>query len=89
MLPEEVKAHSDVAVVGSKPLYEDGTIQHAGVASRVNVPDALPYVSGSSGNAPFVSKRRRELQCVTAARMLIRRQVFAQVGDLTRLPERV
>ncbi|MCW5795870.1 MAG: glycosyltransferase [Nitrospira sp.] len=78
-LVEEVKAHSDVAVVGSKLLYEDGTIQHAGVAfSREFL---MPYhmYPGVPADAPFVS-RRRELQCVTAACMLIRRQVFAQVG---------
>ena len=78
-LVDEVKAHSDVAVVGSKLLYEDGTIQHAGVAfSREFL---MPYhmYPGVPANAPMVS-RRRELQCVTAACMLIRRQVFAQVG---------
>ena len=78
-LVEEVKAHSEVAVVGSKLLYEDGTIQHAGVAfSREFL---MPYhmYPGVPADAPFVS-RRRELQCVTAACMLIRRQVFAQVG---------
>ncbi|HPV82888.1 MAG TPA: glycosyltransferase [Nitrospira sp.] len=78
-LVDEVKAHSDVAVVGSKLLYEDGTIQHAGVAfSREFL---MPYhmYPGVPADAPMVS-RRRELQCVTAACMLIRRQVFAQVG---------
>ena len=78
-LVDEVKAHSDVAVVGSKLLYGDGTIQHAGVAfSRECL---MPYhmYPGVPANAPMVS-RRRELQCVTAACMLIRRQVFAQVG---------
>ena len=78
-LVDEVQAHSDVAVVGSKLLYEDGTIQHAGVAfSREFL---MPYhmYPGVPADAPFVS-RRRELQCVTAACMLIRRQAFAQVG---------
>lgn len=78
-LVDEVKTHSDVAVVGSKLLYEDKTVQHAGVAfSREFL---MPYhmYTGVPADAPFVS-RRRELQCVTAACMLIRRQVFAQVG---------
>ena len=78
-LVDEVKTHSDVAVVGSKLLYEDKTVQHAGVAfSREFL---MPYhmYPGVPADAPFVS-RRRELQCVTAACMLIRRQVFAQVG---------
>ncbi len=78
-LVDEVKAHSDVAVVGSKLLYEDRTVQHAGVAfSREFL---MPYhmYPGVPANAPMVS-RRRELQCVTAACMLVRREVFAQVG---------
>jgi GT2 family glycosyltransferase/DNA-binding SARP family transcriptional activator len=78
-LVDEVKTHSDVAVVGSKLLYEDRTVQHAGVAfSREFL---MPYhmYPGVPANAHCVS-RRRELQCVTAACMLVRRQVFAQVG---------
>ena len=78
-LIEEVRIHSDVAVVGSKLLYEDGTIQHAGVAfSREWF---LPYhiYRGADAHAACVS-RRRELDCVTAACMLVRRAVFDQVG---------
>ncbi|HVG02611.1 MAG TPA: glycosyltransferase, partial [Nitrospira sp.] len=78
-LIEEARAHSDVAVVGSKLLYEDGTIQHAGVAfSREWY---LPYhiYRGANAQAAYVS-RRREFQCVTAACMLVRRNVFEEVG---------
>lgn len=78
-LIEEVRAHSDVAVVGSKLLYEDGTIQHAGVAfSREWF---MPYhiYRGVDAHATSVS-RRRELDCVTAACMLVRRDVFEEVG---------
>ncbi len=76
-LVEEVRAHADVAVVGSKLLFEDGTIQHAGVAfSREWF---LPYhmYRGMNAQAACVS-RRREMQCVTAACMLVRRTVFEQ-----------
>ena len=78
-LVEEVKTHSDVAVVGSKLLYEDGTIQHAGVAfSREWF---LPYHLYRGGNAQAACvSRRREMQCVTAACMLVRRNVFEQAG---------
>lgn len=77
-LVDEVRTHADVAVVGSKLLFEDGTIQHAGVAfSREWF---LPYhmYRGGDAQAACVS-RRRELQCVTAACMLVRRTVFQQV----------
>ncbi|MBS0168853.1 MAG: glycosyltransferase [Nitrospira sp.] len=76
-LVEEIRAHADVAVVGSKLLFEDGTIQHAGVAfSREWF---LPYHLYRGGNAQAACvSRRRELQCVTAACMLVRRTVFEQ-----------
>jgi tetratricopeptide (TPR) repeat protein len=66
-------------VVGSKLLYENGTIQHAGVAfSRVWF---TPYhiYSGLPADAPCVN-RRREFQSITAACMLVRREVFEAVG---------
>lgn len=78
-LVEEVRMHADVAVVGSKLLYEDGTVQHAGVAfSREYF---MPYhiYRGLDAQARCVS-RRRELHCVTAACMLVRREAFEQVG---------
>lgn len=76
-LVEEVQAHPDVAVVGSKLLYEDGTIQHAGVAfSRECQPYHL-YRGVHADVAPVC--KRRELQCVTAACLLVRRSVFMQV----------
>ncbi|WHZ14751.1 MAG: Glycosyltransferase [Nitrospira sp.] len=78
-LVEEVRMHPHVAVVGSKLLYEDGTIQHAGVAfSREWF---MPYhiYRGMNAQAPCVS-RRREFQCVTAACMLVRRDAFQQAG---------
>lgn len=78
-LVDEARAHADVAVVGSKLLFEDGTIQHAGVAfSREWF---LPYHLYRGGNAQAACvSRRRELQCVTAACMLVRRHVFEQAG---------
>ncbi|MCS6329547.1 MAG: glycosyltransferase [Nitrospira sp.] len=78
-LVEEARVHADVAVVGSKLLFEDGTIQHAGVAfSREWF---LPYHLYRGGNAQAACvSRRRELQCVTAACMLVRRTVFEQAG---------
>jgi GT2 family glycosyltransferase/radical SAM superfamily enzyme YgiQ (UPF0313 family)/Flp pilus assembly protein TadD len=78
-LIDDIEAHPDVAVVGSKLLYEDGTIQHAGVAfSRVTFSPYHIY-RGFPADSPPVN-RRRELQCVTAACMLVRREVFESSG---------
>jgi GT2 family glycosyltransferase/SAM-dependent methyltransferase/tetratricopeptide (TPR) repeat protein len=77
-LVEEVRNHRDVAVVGSKLLYEDRTVQHAGV---VFDRQRRPYhvYQRADSNLPAVN-RRRELNAVTAACMLIRRAVFETVG---------
>jgi GT2 family glycosyltransferase/radical SAM superfamily enzyme YgiQ (UPF0313 family)/Flp pilus assembly protein TadD len=78
-LVDEVEHHSDVAVVGSKLLYEDGTIQHAGVAFSRIVFTPYHIYRKFPADSPMVN-RRREFQCVTAACMLVRRDVFEQVG---------
>ena len=78
-LVTEVERHADVAVVGSKLLYEDDTVQHAGVVfSREGL---TPYhlYQGSHRDHPAVN-RRRTFQSVTAACMLIRREIFETAG---------
>jgi len=79
-LVDEVAAHPDVAVVGSKLLYSDGTIQHAGVAFSRTFLGPYHIYQKVSGDAPMVN-RRRELQAVTAACMLVRREAFESVGE--------
>lgn len=76
---DEVERHRDVAVVGSKLLYEDGTIQHAGVVFSRIVFTPYHLYRKCSADAPMVN-RRREFQCVTAACMLVRRNPFEEVG---------
>jgi len=78
-LVDEVQAHPDVTVVGSKLLYEGGTVQHAGVA--IDRHNLTPYhiYNGFAGDHPAVNKRR-ELNAVTGACLLIRRSVFAEIG---------
>ena len=78
-LIQEADASPEVGVVGSKLLYEDGTIQHAGVVRDSR--HFLPYHAYKSfaGDHPAVNQRR-EFQIVTAACLLIKRSVFEEVG---------
>jgi GT2 family glycosyltransferase len=73
-----ITAHAQVAAVGSKLLYPNDTVQHAGT---VILQDRWPrhvYV-GFPADHPAVNKSRR-FQAVTAASMLIRRQRFEELG---------
>lgn len=78
-LVDEVETHAEVAVVGSKLLYEDGTIQHAGVVFSKVMFTPYHIYRQLPGDHPVVN-RRREFQCVTAACTLIRREVFEAAG---------
>jgi GT2 family glycosyltransferase/tetratricopeptide (TPR) repeat protein len=78
-LVAEVTSHPDVGIVGSKLLYEDDTIQHAGVVfSRDGL---MPYHAYRRFHRdhPAVNQRR-VFQSATAACMLIRREIFETVG---------
>jgi glycosyltransferase involved in cell wall biosynthesis len=74
----------DVAAVGAKLFYPSGTIQHAGVVLGLGVDriaghpyaDAPRDTAGSFGDILLA----REVSAVTAACMVIRRSVFAEVG---------
>ena len=76
---DEVELHPDVAIVGSKLLYPDGTIQHAGVVFSKN--GLIPYhvFRGAPGDL-HAANLRRAFQVVTAACMLIRREEFQAVS---------
>jgi GT2 family glycosyltransferase len=78
-LGREIDSHAEVAVVGSKLLYRDGTVQHAGLAFARRIP--LPYhiYSRWPADDPAVNARR-EVQAVTGACMLVRREAFETVG---------
>ena len=71
-------AHPEAAVVGSKLLFPNDTIQHAGV---VICQDRLPrhVYAGFPADHPAVNRSRR-FQVVTAASVLIRRGPFDAVG---------
>jgi GT2 family glycosyltransferase len=75
----ELDADPTVAVVGSKLLYPDETIQHAGVIFSRDLPIPYHFLAHVPGTFPVVNTRR-ELQCVTGACMAVRRSVFDAVG---------
>jgi GT2 family glycosyltransferase len=76
-LVDEVRAHPNTAAVGSRLLYPDGTIQHAGVAIGH---DGWPHhlYAGLPGEHPAVTRPKRVV-AATAACLLVRRQVFADL----------
>lgn len=79
-LVSEVEGHSEVGVVGSKLLYGDGTIQHAGVVFLRAQLSPYHIYRQASAELPAVNIRR-EFQVVTGACMLIRRTLFEEVGQ--------
>jgi GT2 family glycosyltransferase/SAM-dependent methyltransferase/tetratricopeptide (TPR) repeat protein len=74
----EVDTHPEVGIVGSKLLYPDGRIQHAGVVLMRSRRSAYHIYQSAFGTSPVVNQRR-EFQAVTAACMLIRRELFDEV----------
>ncbi len=67
-----------IGLVGSKLLFPNGTIQHAGVVFARDL-TPLHIYSGFHADHPAVSKSR-EFQVVTGACAVIRREIFDEVG---------
>jgi GT2 family glycosyltransferase len=80
-LVHTVRELPQVAIVGSKLLYPDGSIQHAGVAFDLR--EGAIFIShiykGINSDHPAVNYLR-EYNAVTAASMLVRRSVFMKLG---------
>jgi GT2 family glycosyltransferase len=77
-LVSHADAHQEAAVVGSKLLYPDGTIQHAGVVFNF-AGDPLHIYVGCASEHQAVN-RSRPFQVVTAACCLVRRSDFEALG---------
>lgn len=75
-LVDYAEKYPQAAAVGSRLLYSNGTIQHAGV---IIGQDRYPWhiYTGFPGEHPAVTKSRR-FKIVTAACVLIRRRVFEE-----------
>lgn len=78
VLVDELDQNQDIAIAGSKLLYPDETIQHAGV---VFAEDKTPYhiYSREIKEKHYVNKKRK-FNAVTAACMLVRKDLFNEVG---------
>ena len=74
----EAAEHPRAAAMGSRLLYPDGTVQHAGV---VVCADRMPRHAyrGFPATHPAVCRSRR-LQVVTAACLFVRRRLFEGAG---------
>lgn len=72
------ESHLQAGVVGSKILYSDSLVYHAGVVIDANRTPRLLY-SGLPANHPAVNRSRR-FQLLTAGCLLVRRQAFDEVG---------
>lgn len=77
-LVEAASEHPDAAAIGSKLLYPDGTVQHAGVAIGH---DRWPHhlYAGFPGEHPAVNRPKRVV-AATAACLLVRRAEFEDAG---------
>jgi GT2 family glycosyltransferase len=77
-LVQYIEARPHVGLVGSKLLYPNRTVQHAGVAIDQNLKPRHIYV-GFSSDHPAVNKARR-MRAVTGACTLLPRKLFEQAG---------
>lgn len=75
-------ADPDVAMVGAKLLFEDGSLQHGGHVYHGDVHHAcFGWPGDSAGPTPLVPLAvARECSGVTAGCVLVRRSVFDEVG---------
>lgn len=73
-----LQADDRCGVVGSRLLFPDGRIQHAGIAFDHELCPYHPHLM-SAATAPEVN-RRREVPAVTGACLLVRRALFLECG---------
>ncbi|MDR3068674.1 MAG: glycosyltransferase family 2 protein [Cellulomonas sp.] len=72
----------DVAIVGARLLFPDGTVQHGGVRTVLMADGGLLATHHPYG-VPPVRETRRDLDAVTGALMAVRREFFESVGGFS------
>lgn len=74
----------DVGATGVKLLYPDNTIQHAGVGMGINTLTGNYFRGFSRGDAGYMGRLlyAQNLYVVTAACMMVRRDVWEEMGGL-------
>lgn len=75
----------DVGAVGAKLLYEDGTIQHAGVVIGFGGTAGHAFIGKSRYDAGYFGRIlcAQDYSAVTAACLMTKRSVYEAVGGLT------
>jgi GT2 family glycosyltransferase len=84
-MAEFYAASPKIGVLGAKLLYEDDSLQHAGMFfAQTTFPFwlTLHYYKGLPGNYPL-AQQTRVVPAVTGACLMIRKQLYDQVGGLT------
>lgn len=77
-----LEAMSDprIGICGAGLMFADGTIQHAGVVFGAGTRG--PYHAGRTRSRPPATPQYAEVQAVTGACMLVRREVYAALNGL-------
>lgn len=75
---------NDVGIVGAKLYYEDGTIQHAGVILGIRGVAGHAFVGRAHEDMGYFNRAviMQDLSAVTAACMLVKKEVYTEAGGL-------
>ena len=75
----------DVAIVGSKLLYKDDTIQHAGVIIGFGGIAGHTFINQYSNASTYMNRANiiQDLNAVTAACLMIKKSIFEKLGGFS------